>query len=536
MAAVAESPEAASMVPQPVGALAPLRRAVFRALWIAALASNVGTWMQEVGAAWLMTSLTPSPFLVTLIQVGSSLPMFLLAVPSGALADILDRRRLLLATQTWMLAAATMLGALTLAGKVNPPILLAVTFAMGMGVALNRPAWQAIVSELVPRSELPAAIALNSAGFNSARAIGPALGGLVVAAAGPGPAFFLNAASFLGTVFVLYRWQRRVPASPLPAERLVGAMRGGLRYVRYTPELRAVIVRAAGFIVFAIALLALLPVIARVELGRGPGAFGVLLGALGAGAVTGAALRARLRDRLSGEHLMRVGAVVFAACCLVVAHGHSFPLVCGAMWVAGICWLTLLSGFHVVAQSAVAGWVRGRALSVYLLVFSACMALGSATWGALASWVGAPWSLSAAALCLVATQPILGRFRLPALEGYDLSPTTFTPAPRADFPLDRGPVMVTVRYEVANADRAAFESVMSEMEQLRRRNGAVGWSLYEDPEAAGVVVEVFLVESWAEHLRQHERATKSDAAIRDRARALHRGVEPPQVAHLLAVE
>jgi MFS family permease/quinol monooxygenase YgiN len=518
-----------------MSALAPLRRAVFRGLWIAALASNVGTWMQEVGAAWLMTSLTPSPFLVTLIQVGSSLPMFLLAIPSGALADILDRRRLLLATQTWMLLAATLLGALTLAGAVTPPILLAVTFAMGMGVALNRPAWQAIVAELVPRAELPSAIALNSAGFNSARAIGPALGGLVVAAAGPGPAFLLNAASFLGTVFVLYHWQRRVPASPLPAERLVGAMRGGLRYVRYTPELRAVIVRAGGFIVFAIALLALLPVIARVELRRGPAGFGILMGALGAGAVTGAALRARLRERLSDEHLIRVGVVTFAACCLVVAHGRNFLLVCAAMWIAGMCWLTLLSGFQVAAQSAVAGWVQGRALSVYLLVFAACMALGSAVWGALASWVGAPWSLSAAATCLVLTLPILGRFRFPVLEGHDLSPTTFTPAPRVDLPLDRGPVMVTVRYEVADADRAAFESVMSEMEQLRRRNGAIGWSLYEDPEAPGVLVEAFLVESWAEHLRQHERATRSDAAVRERVRALHRGAEPPLVAHLLAI-
>lgn len=509
---------------------------MFRALWIAALASNVGTWMQEVGAAWLMTSLTPSPLLVTLIQVGSSLPMFLLAIPSGALADILDRRRLLLATQTWMLLAAAVLGAVTLAGAVTPGVLLAVTFAMGLGVALNGPAWQAIISELVPRAELPAAVALNSVGFNIARAVGPALGGLVVAAAGPGPAFLLNAASFLGTVFVLYGWQRRVPPSPLPAERLAGAMRGGLRYVRYTPELRAVMVRAGGFMLFAIALVALLPLIARQELGRGPTAFGVLLGALGVGAVTGAALLGRLRRRLSGEQVVRVGSIVFAACSVVVAHGRSFPLLCGAMWLAGVWWLVLMSSFHVGAQSAVAGWVRARALSVYLLVFSACMAAGSALWGALAAQVGTPWSLTAAAVGLVLVLPLLERFPLPALEGRDLSPTKFTPAPRVDTPLDRGPVMVTVRYEIADVDRAAFESVMRDMERHRRRSGAIGWSLYEDPEMPGVLVEVFFVDSWVEHLRQHERATKSDAEIRDRAGALHRGTEPPQVAHLLAIE
>src|SRR5262245_46771131 len=212
---------------------APLRRRVFRLPRIASVASNVGTWMQEVGAAWLMTSLTPSPLFVTLIQAGSSLPLFLLAIPSGALADIVDRRRMLLVTQTWMLLAAATLGVVTLTGHVTPVALLLITFAMGFGVALNGPAWQAVVSELVPRDELPAAVALNSVGFNLARAVGPAIGGLVVAAAGPGATFLLNAVSFLGTVFVLWSWDRRPTSTPLAAERLAGAMRGGLRYVRY---------------------------------------------------------------------------------------------------------------------------------------------------------------------------------------------------------------------------------------------------------------------------------------------------------------
>jgi MFS family permease len=518
------------------GNTAPLRRPVFRALWIAALASNVGTWMQEVAAAWLMTSLTPSPLLVTLVQVGSSLPMFLLAIPAGALADIVDRRRVLLFTQTWMLIAAAVLGGLTLAGAVTPVALLVVSFAMGIGVALNGPAWQAIVAELVPRAELPAAVALNSMGFNIARAVGPAVGGLVVAAAGPGPAFFLNAASFLGTVFVLYQWERLAPASPLPSERLVGAMRGGVRYVRYTPALRAVIVRSAGYIVFAIAIMALLPLIARHELQCGPTGFGVLLGSLGAGAVTGAALLGHVRRRHSADRLTQLCSVVFALACVVVAHVRSFPVACVAMWVAGICWLTLLSSMNLAAQSSAAGWVRGRALSVYLLVFAACMAAGSAIWGALAGRIGTPWSLTVAAAGLIVSQPLLARWHLPPLEGLDLSPTKFTPAPRIETPFDRGPVMVLVRYQVADEDRPAFLAAMRDMEHHRRRSGAISWSLYEDAEAPGVLVESFLVDSWLEHLRQHERATATDAAIRDRVRALHRGPEPPAVSHLLAAE
>lgn len=515
---------------------APLRRPVFRALWIASVTSNVGTWMQEVGAAWLMTSLTPSPLHVTLIQAGSSLPMFLLAIPSGALADIVDRRRLLLATQTWMLLAAATLGVVTLGGHVSPFVLLLITFAMGLGLALNGPAWQAVISELVPREELPAAVALNSVGFNLARAVGPALGGLIVAAAGPGATFLLNAASFLGTVFVLYRWERRPTSTPFAAERLAGAMRGGLRYVRYQPGLRAVMVRAGGFMFFSIALMALLPLLARGELGRGPTGYGVMLGFLGLGAVTGAAVLGRVRGRVGVERLVPMGSVLFALCCIGIAHVRVFPLVCLLMWVAGNCWLMLLSSFHVAAQGSVAGWVLARALSIYLLAFSGSLALGSVAWGALAARVGTPWSLTAAAAGLIVATPLLARFRLPILEGHDFSPTKFSPAPRFDLSHDRGPVMVTVRYAIADADRGAFTALMREMELVRRRSGAVGWALYEDPTEPELMVEVFMVDSWVEHLRQHERATRADALLRDRIQALHRGSASPVVSHLLAVD
>jgi MFS family permease len=294
--------------------------------------------------------------------------------------------------------------------------------------------------------------------------------------------------------------------------------------------------RAGGFMFFAIALMALLPLLARGELGRGPGGYGVLLGCLGLGAVTGAAVLGRVRQRVGADRLVQVGCVAFATACIGVAHVHSFPIVCGLMWIAGNCWLMLLSSFHVAAQGSVAGWVLARALSIYLLAFSASMALGSAVWGVLAARIGTPWSLTSAALGLVITAPLLARYRLPQLEGRDFSPTKFSPAPRFDLHVDRGPVMVTVRYEIDAADRPAFVELMQQMELVRRRSGAVGWALYEDPTQPDVVIEVFVVDSWLEHLRQHERVTRHEAALRDRVLALHRGGAPPVVSHLLAVE
>jgi len=282
--------------------------------------------------------------------------------------------------------------------------------------------------------------------------------------------------------------------------------------------------------------MALLPLLARGALGRGPTGYGIMLGCLGFGAVTGATILGRVRQRVGAERLVQIGCLVFGLCCVGVAHVPSFPTVCVLMWVAGNCWLMLLSSFHVAAQGSVAGWVLARALSIYLLAFSGSMALGSAVWGALATRIGSPWSLTAAAIGLAVTAPLLGRFRLPALEGRDFSPTKFSPAPRFDLSADRGPVMVTVRYEIADADREAFMKLMRQMELARRRSGAVGWAIYEDPTQPELMLEVFVVDSWVEHLRQHERGTRSEAAIRDRIFALHRGDAPPVVSHLLAVE
>jgi MFS family permease len=371
----------------------PLRHPTFRSLWIATVASNVGTWLQSVGAAWLMTSLTSSAVMVALVQAATSLPMFLLSLPAGALADVVDRRKLLLFTQSWMTVAAAGLGILTFAGRTGPWTLLLFTTLLGLGAALNQPAWQAIVPELVPREELPPAITLGSIGFNIARAAGPALGGLIVAAAGAQANFLLNALSFLGVVVVLYRWERPEESSVLPAERFLGAMRTGVRFVRHSPEVLAVIVRGAVFVVCASSLWALLPVVARTELGRGPTGYGLLLTALGIGAVAGAMALPRLNRKGSTDLIVAVASLVFAGGILALGYVRSFWLLFAALLAAGGAWLSLLSSLNVAIQTLVPSWVRGRALSVYMLFIFGGLAGGSALWGAVAERAGVARSL-----------------------------------------------------------------------------------------------------------------------------------------------
>ena len=321
------SPATALASEAPVSAWAPLRTPVFRALWIVSVVSNIGTWMHDVGAAWLMISLTPSPLLVALMQTATSLPIFLLALPGGALADIVDRRRLLLVTQSWMCATAVALGLVTLAGVTTPAVLLALTFALGLGAALNMPAWQATTPEMVPRAQLLAAVALGGVGFNVARAVGPALGGLIVAVAGSGAVFLLNALTFLGVIGAVYTWRRPPRERRLPPEHVLGAMRAGVRYVRHAPLFRAVLVRTAVFIICGSATWALLPVVGRRDLGLSALGYGVLLGCLGLGAVAGSAVLPRLRARLSVDALVIVATIIFGAATLAVPSIYSVRLV-----------------------------------------------------------------------------------------------------------------------------------------------------------------------------------------------------------------
>src|SRR5437773_5312537 len=390
----------------------PLSHRVFRALWIASLVSNIGTWMQNVSAAWAMTSLSPSPLMVALVQSATSLPVFLVGLPAGAVADIVDRRRLLLVTQCWMLVAAGLLAVLTFVGLMTATTLLALTFALGVGVAMNAPTWQAITSELVPPSELTRAVTLNALPVNIGGAVGPALGGVLVAASGPALVFALNALSFLGVLAVVYRWRRPPTSSVLPAERVFGAIRAGLRYARHAPPLAAVLVRTGLFILCASAFWAVLPVIARAELGATAVGYGVLLACVGLGATIGAVLLPRLRRRLSSDGLTGLATVVFALVSVLTASWRWLPGLWGVMVIGGLAWIAMMASLNAAAQTTVPSWVRARALGVYLVVFQGGLGLGSALWGVVAERIGTQPALALAGGTLVIGLAAIPRWRL----------------------------------------------------------------------------------------------------------------------------
>lgn len=516
-------------------AWAPLQHRVFRMLWIASVASNIGSWMHEVGAGWLMTSLAPSPLMVALVQAAASMPVFLLALPAGALADIVDRRRYLIASQVWMLAAAATLGGLTLAGLTTAPLLLLFTFALGIGKAMMMPAWGAIVPEVVPRADLQAAVGLNSMGINVARAVGPAVAGVIVAAAGPGAVFVLNAASFLAVIVALKRWQRPLAPSDLPAERLAGAIRAGLRYARHAPELRAVLARALAFFVFASASWALLPLIVRQELHSGPGTYGIFLGCLGLGAIAGALLLPHLHTRASRDRLVAGATVLYAAAMLALAHSGNVIAAGVAMLLTGLAWISVVSSLMTAAQTALPAWVRARGLALFWVVFMGAMAAGSTLWGQIASWAGIPDALSIAAVGAVVGIALTRRFRIGRHDIADLSPSLDWPTPiaAAGLEADHRPAMVTVEYRIDPAQAEPFTEAMRLVGRIRRRDGAFMWELFRDVEDPARMVECFMIESWLEHLRQHERATVSDRHVLERARAFHLGDAPPRVTHLV---
>lgn len=507
---------------------------MFRRLWVASVVSNVGTWMHNVAAVWLMTSLTTSATLVALVQTATALPTLVLAVFAGALADVVDRRRLIIATQVGSLLAAVALGALALSGLVTPWALLALTAAIGVGSALYVPASQAIVPELIEREELPSAVALSGVGMNVARAVGPALGGVAVAALGPGPVFFLNGASFLGVSGAVWTWRREAPASPWPAERLAGAFKAGVRYARHAPALQAVLVRAGVFVVAASATWALLPVVAKQQLGTGATGYGGLLAALGGGALLGALVLPRLRRSFGPDGLVTLGALGFAAATAVLALTDARTIAAAALVGGGVAWIVIMATLNTAAQTAVPAWVRGRALGLYLTVFQGGMALGSGGWGALAERDGTPRALLVAAAVMGVGALAALRWRLGGPER-DLRPSQHWPDPvLADEPApDDGPVLVTIEYRVEPADLPAFLEAARGLEALRRRDGATSWGVFRDLERRDALVETFVVESWAEHLRQHGRVSHADKEVEVRVRALHRGDGPPVVRHLV---
>jgi MFS family permease len=514
---------------------APLRRPMFRALWIASLASNLGTWIQNVGASWLMTTLAPEPLVVSLVQVASSLPFFLLAIPAGALADVVDRRRLSLLALGWLTAVTALLAGLSFAHLSGPAALLGLTFAIGVGSALLGPALAAIIPDLVPRDEIESAVSLNGISMNVARAAGPAIGGLVAAAAGPGATFALNAASFLAVWVVLRGWRLAPLERKLPPEELFGAMRAGIRYVRHSPPLRNVLVRTGTFVLPASAVWALLPLYARAELGLGAAGFGILLGFFGAGAVSCGLVLPSWRARFGVDRVATAAAFGFALSQLALGQIPIFAAAAASLFVAGAAWLSLLSTLTAAAQMSLPSWVRARGLATHMLVLFGGLAAGSAAWGAIASSVGVRESFALTGLAVALGCAASWRSALPEGAAPDLAPAPRWPDPEIAraFEPDRGPALVTVEYQIDPADAERFAHAMRALRSIRLRDGAIRWGLWDDLGQQGRFLESFVVESWLEHLRQHERITSADRAVQAIAHAFHRGSEPPKVRHFI---
>ena len=518
-------------------ALAPLREPVFRMLWLAWLAANVTMWMNEVTSAWLMTSLTDSAFMVAMVQAASTLPVFVLGLPSGALADIVDRRRYFAATQLWVALVALVLGGLALADALTAPLLLALTFANGIGMAMRWPVFAAIIPDVVPRAELPAALALNGIAMNMSRVIGPVVAGALLASAGSPYVFLLNAILAVVAFVLILRWRSEPRVSTLPGERFVAAMRVGLQHVVQSPPMRAVLARIFLFFLQSTSLSALLPLVARDVHSGKAGTYTALMAAMGGGAIVAALLLPRLRQRLGRDEFVRWGTLAHAACAAVVVLVPTLWLALPAMFVAGMAWIATANSLTVAAQMGLPNWVRARGMSIYQMALMGGSAAGAALWGYVANLTTVTVSILIASvagpLVLLATRR---RVAVGATDE-DLSPADVTgrmPPPEIEIRPDEGPVMVTIEYLIDPARAADFNVVMQDTRRARLRQGAMSWGLFRDTTRPERYIEYFLDENWIEHQRRMERFTAADVGLRERRMAFHIGAEAPQIRRYVA--
>jgi MFS family permease len=509
----------------------PLRLPIFRNLLLADVASDIGAFMQSVGAAWLMVSLNAGPMYVALTQTAAALPFFVLALPAGSVGDIVDRRKVILFTESWMVFVAAALTVMTFTGTMSPVMLLVLTFALSAGDAFESPTWRAILPELVEKEDLPAASALNGIEFNIARAVGPALGGLIIAVAGISTAFLINTLSFVGVILVIARWKRPVRKRATPPETVAGATIAALRYVRHSPQVRVVIFRAGAAMFFASALMALLPSVAH-DISQSPIAYGVLLGCFGSGAVLGALALQQVRERWPTDVIVSSGIAIFGLISIATGMLHVLWPLAGLMLIGGGAWVSFLSLFNVQLLNQTPDWVRARVLAVSMLVIQGAVAAGSALWGALAAKAGVSTALLWAGLGALAATVVGLFFRMPEVS-LDLTPWNHWKLPAVvggDLDVS-GPVLVTVEYRVDPEHVPEFLKAMHQYGRIRRRDGASRWGICRDLETADRYLENFVLSSWAEHLRQHDRLTRADSKLEQRLQGCIR--DSPTVRHLL---
>src|SRR5580698_7586888 len=511
----------------------PLRVTVFRNLLAADVISDIGTFMQNVGAAWLMVSLGAGPIFIALTQTAASLPYFLLALPAGSAGDIVDRRKLILFTESWMMGVALILAILTIAGVMSPWILLVLTFALSAGDAFETPAWRAILPELVPKEDLAAASALNGIEFNLARAVGPALAGAIISVAGVATAFVANFVSFFGVILVVARWKRPVRKRSAPPESFSGATVAAIRYVRHSPAILTVLLRTGVAMFFTSALFALLPTVSR-SVNQHATGYGLLLGSFGGGAIIGALVMQSARDKWAMEPIVSTGVVSLGLVILAISGLHRLSALAAVMLVGGAAWVVFISLINALVQNLAPDWVRARVLAIFILVYQGSYSLGTAAWGAVAQRSGIRTALFYAGIGTIATIVVALFAKLPDSTA-DLSPWNHWRMPvvvgEVGADLAQGPVLVTIEYAVISKKEAEFVEAMSEYGRMRRRDGAYRWGIFRDTEVANRYLEIFLVNSWAEHLRQHERQTQADRELEGRISGYLAG--EPVVRHLI---
>ena len=525
-------------MPPSTSPMAPLRHPAFRLIWTATLVSNLGWLIQGVGAGWLMAEMTPSHDMVALVQGSTTLPIMILAVAAGALADNFDRRKVMLAAQLFMAAVSVLLTLAAWGGWLGPWSLLCFTFLLGLGSAMHLPAWQASMRDLVPREDLPAAVTLNSMSFNLMRSIGPALGGVIVAAAGAAAAFAINAVSYLAVIYALFRWNHRPETRDLPAERLHSAIWAGLRYVALSPNLMRVMARASVFGLSAVVLLALLPVVTRDTLQGGATTYGLLLGAFGLGAIGGALASPQLRRRAGIEAIVAWSFLGFGLGTVLVAVSTTLWLVLPGLLMAGAAWVSALSLFNVSTQLATPRWVVGRALAVYQTATFGGMALGSWLWGWI-SEVGSPQTALLIAAGVMLAGALMGRILpMPDFSDVNLDPANrfHEPALRLNLKARSGPILVMIDWDIPPENTTAFLALMAQRRRIRLRDGVGQWALLRDLETPDIWVESYHVPTWVEYIRHNQRRTQADSQNWDRLMDLHRGPEPPRIHRMIERE
>jgi MFS family permease len=522
-------------VPDRRSPLAPFKNKVFLTIWMASITSNFGGLIQDVGAAWMMTSISKSESMVALVQASNTAPIMLFSLIAGAIADGFDRRKVMLTAQIFLLTVSALLSIFTWFGFLTPWSLLAFTFLIGCGTALNSPSWQASVGDIVGREDLPSAVSLNSMGFNMTRSVGPAIGGLIVALAGAATAFAVNAVSYLSMIYALARWKPVYPKTTLPRESLGHAIAAGLRYVSMSPNLMKVLFRGFLFGFSATAILSLLPLVTKDSLGGGPLTYGGLLGAFGLGAIAGAMSNARIREMLSSEQIVRCSFAGFAVAAAITGMSQTFWLTAPALVMAGACWVLSLSLFNTVVQLSTPRWVVGRALSLYQTATFGGMAGGSWVWGMFAENLGSGEALLISAVVMLAGVGIGFLLPMPAFATLDLNPLNrFNEPPlRLDIRPRSGPIVIQIDFEIDDKDVPEFLKIMVERRRIRLRDGAQNWALMRDLENPDIWTETYHTPTWVDYVRHNHRRTNADALITDRLRELHKGSKPPFVHRMI---